>query len=143
MKSLVQFLNEAKASTQVIEKFTELFGELGKVTIKNRIPRIDLDDHKNTTCVTIVFDKEDKTYFIATNPRKAQFVMGNGPSSSYFNRGRFFDGAKTPEELLDKLIDKKNSDEKMWNEIIKTIKSDNFATEDQDRFLNMASSFRK
>lgn len=135
MKDLIDFINEAKSNPEVNNKFTILFGELGEIKIEKGLPSIKFPNNKNILCVKIMIDKEDNKYFISCNPRKSQFIMGSTPYSSYFNVGRLTNSFKTIDELLDDLLSKKEKDSKTWNDVLDTLKNDEFLPDKLDRFI--------
>lgn len=139
MKGLVQFINEAKmkVSQSVIEKFTELFGELGEVTTsKDGMPEIKLANNKNMPCVKLKQDKDKEYWNLICNPKKCQFV-DRGMSGSYTNVGVMANSKidATPEEFLDQLIERKNKDPKKWEQVINSFKEDKMLDDDLDTFV--------
>lgn len=135
MKSLIEFINEVKANPEVIDKFTELFGELGEIKIEKGLPSIKFPNNKNILCIKILIDKEDNEYYISCNPRKSQFVMASSAYNSYFNVGRLTNSFKTIDELLDDLVSKMNKDPKTWEKILDILKNDKFLPDDLDKFI--------
>lgn len=154
MKSLVQFINEAQTDQVLVDKFTELFGELGKVTIYNRtkLPQIEINsDYKNTPFVRLseIKDTDGKDYIIKLNNRNARYF--SEPRPGFYGRGymagmangdlKYKDNKfpKTFEGLLDFLLAIKQDNPKEWDETIDHLKNDQYVSRKMDELTGMSN----
>lgn len=154
MKSLVQFINESQTDQTLIDKFTDLFGELGKIDIykSTKLPQVIINkDHKNTPFVRLVEAKGSygTDYIVKLNNRNARYF--DSPRPGFYGRGYMvgtenglkYKGNKYPETfegLLDFLLAIKQDNPKAWDEVIDHLKNDQYVSQEMDKLTGMVDN---